>query len=457
MLRIIKSYWTGVKRLSGLRVSLLWLTPGRVMACLSLLGLAGLSVIAGAAVMYFEVPPFSFFNAAFGGARAWYQRGLADPLPSAGPGGMARAGVWRDHPPGTFDGFTLYTTTQGPRAKLINMRGDVVHEWELPFRKAWATPPHVRDPLPDQQIHWFRAHLYPNGDLLAVYHAEGDTPFGYGLVKVDKDSRLQWAYAGNTHHDIDVDEDGAIYTLGQKIDRKPPPGLDELPGPLITDSLVVLAPDGRERESIPLLEAFRDSSYAQLFLAALDLAPARGPAASRDSKGDLVHANSVKVLTRNLAPKFPLFRPGQVLISFRTPNLLAVVDRGTRTVVWAARGIWQAQHDAEFLQNGHILLYDNVGSNHGSRVVEYDPQTQAVTWIYQNENSDPFRAASRGMKQRLPNGNTLLTDPDHWLLLEVTPTKDLVWKACCGGIVTGARRYGPDELTFLKGEAHARP
>jgi len=84
-------------------------------------------------------------------------------------------------------------------------------------------------------------------------------------------------------------------------------------------------------------------------------------------------------------------------------------------------------------------------------------RAQAVTWAYSSENALPFRAASRGMKQRLPNGNTLIVDPDNWLLLEVTRDKELVWEYCCGGIVTGARRYRPDELTFLKGGARGRP
>ena len=59
--------------------------------------------------------------------------------------------------------------------------------------------------------------------------------------------------------------------------------------------------------------------------------------------------------------------------------------------------------------------------------------------------------------RRLSNGNTLITDPDQWLLLEVTPGKEVVWEACCGGIVTSARRYRPQELHFLEGDPRARP
>src|SRR5262249_50679288 len=136
--------------------------------------------------------------------------------------------------------------------------------------------------------------------------------------------------------------------------------------------------------------------------------------------------------------------------------------------VWAARGIWQLQHDAEFLDNGHLLMYDNLGSLRGTRILEYDPQTQAIPWLYANENERPFHARFRGVTQRLPNGNTLIVDPDHRRLLEVTRDKELVWESALppfdprsvppnAHAINGARRYGADELTFLKGVARARP
>jgi hypothetical protein len=425
----------------------------RVVPGLSILGLAGLSFMAGTAVMYFQLPPSGFFDLAFAGAKAWYQRGRTQGLLSGSD--RAPEGVQRDDPEQTSDGFTLYTTTRGPHARLIDMRGNTVHTWELPFSRAFPRAAHVRAPLPDEQIHWFRAHLYPNGDLLAVYHAEGDTPYGYGLVKLDKDSRLLWAYADNAHHDIDVGEDGAICTLVQKIAREPPPGLD-LPGPLIDDFLVVLSPEGRERRRVRLLEAFRDSPYAGLLRAALALPPKGRPLAA-DAQGDFVHANSVKVLRRSLAPRFPGLLPGQVLVSLRSTHLLAVVDLSSRSVVWAARGVWQSQHSADFLTDGRFLVYDNCGSAHATRLVEYDPRTQAVPWVYATEGANSFRATTRGMQQRLANGNTLLTDPDHWLLLEATRDREIVWKYRAGAVVTGARRYPANELTFLKGRAGARP
>jgi hypothetical protein len=65
------------------------------------------------------------------------------------------------------------------------MQGKVVHQWELPFSQAWPQAPHIQRPLADEQIHWFLCRAYPNGDLLVVYHADGDTPYGYGLAMIN--------------------------------------------------------------------------------------------------------------------------------------------------------------------------------------------------------------------------------------------------------------------------------
>jgi hypothetical protein len=486
------SFRTRLKRLLHARTPIPTPTLGQLIAGLSILGAVGLGFLYGAAVMSFQLPPYDFLDRCFAGARAWQERGKSTiPVLSSEKAKVAKKkeGINVDKAEKTFDGFTLYTMSDGARAMLIDMRGTMVHRWELPFSQAWPDPPHVANPLADEQIHWFCCHLYPNGDLLAIYHADGDTPFGYGLVKLDKDSKLLWAYANNVHHDLDIGEDGSIYTLTQKLVSEPPPGLEFIPSPYLTDSLVVLSPEGRELENISIPEAFINSPYALVLSSdnsPLDdtnrsgpnAAPPQGPSTPNRSvgypkppivKGDLLHTNSVKVLSRALAAKFPLFKAGQVLLSLRNRHTLAVLDRPTRQVTWAAQGLWRRQHDAEFLDNGHLLLYDNFGSRRQTRILEYEPLTQAIRWAYTNEDSTPFSAFMCGMKQRLPNGNTLIVDPDHRRLFEVTPDKELVWENYCplppppldqlprNHGVRCARRYGAGELTFLQGVARARP
>jgi hypothetical protein len=417
--------------------------------------------------MFFQLPPYDFLYEAFTGAKAWHERGQPVITSFKPPDLEIGEGLTADQPDKTFDGFTLVTTTQGARATLVDMRGKLVHQWELPFSLAWPHPSHVKDALPDKQIHWFRCHLFPNGDLLAIYQAENDTPCGYGLVKLNKDSKVLWRYEGRVHHDLDVDEKGTIYTLTHDLKREAPDGLGYLPTPYLADSLVILSSGGMEIASIPVEEAFRDSAYSLLLSTSIaEQGTPRDRLSSPSSfdsvlqppsKGDLFHTNSVKVLSHKLARKFPLLQAGQVLISLRNLHTIAVLDVGKRSVVWAARGPWRVQHDVDFLDNGHLLLFDNHGWSKGCRVIEYDPVTQAIPWVYSDADASPFHAIYRGMKQRLPNGNTLIVDPDSGRLFEVTLGKELVWECYGPRSITGARRFAPEELTFLQGVALPRP
>jgi hypothetical protein len=166
---------------------------------------------------------------------------------------------------------------------------------------------------------------------------------------------------------------------------------------------------------------------------------------------DVLHTNSVKVLSRALAPKFPLFKAGQLLISPRHLDAVAVLDPHSGKVVWAARGPWHAQHDPSFLVNGRLLLFDNLGSTKGSRVLEYDLQRQSFPWWYSDDNGTAFYSRIRGVTQRLSNGNTLIVNSDNGEVFEVTPARERVWSCSFGRVsLNCARRYSPENLSFLK-------
>jgi hypothetical protein len=246
-----------------------------------------------------------------------------------------------------------------------------------------------------------------------------------------------------------------------------PRGLEYIPTPCLVDVVDVLSPEGKRRKRIPLLEAIRDSPYAPLLCmlerprktgGAAPAGPTPAPFRDDQQRRDVLHTNSVKVLRRALAPKFPRFRPGQLLLSPRHLDALVVLDPDRGQVVWGARGPWHAQHDPSFLGNGHLLLFDNLGSPGGSRVLEYDPATQAFPWEYPGPDGTPFLSRLRGMGQRLPNGNTLIVNSDGGEAFEVTPDREIVWSCSCGQVdLTCARRYTPDQLPFLRGEHPARP
>jgi hypothetical protein len=443
---------------------------------LSILGLVSLSYLLGAAVMFFGMPTSDYLNKAFIGARAWRERRDAFVrAPRGGPG----EGYWPpvlgkvDKPGKTFDGFTLCLFIPGSKAVLLNMRGDVVHEWSVSFSEVWPEPTHVKGPVDDSTVGLFGCYLYPNGDLLVVFHGVPNPANGYGLVKLDKNSRVIWKYAGNFHHDVDVGEDGTVYAIDQKLLRKTPRGLEDIPVPCMVDYLVMLSPEGVKQKEISLLEALNDSPYAALLSTlhradrrTLLASPAFTPADDDVRRRDVLHTNCVRVLSEKRAPKFPLFKAGQVLFSMRHTSVLGVLDPQSRAVVWAASGPWEAQHDPQFLDDGRLLIFDNLGSAKGSRVLEYDPRTQAFPWSYSGENRGPFLSAERGMSQRLPNGNTLIVNSQQMEILEVTRSKEVVWSCSWPqpsdprterSFLSTARRFGPEQLRFLKKALRPRP
>ena len=144
------------------------------------------------------------------------------------------------------------------------MQGRVVREWGVPFSQLWDKSAAVKNPQPDSHVYIEKTHLYPNGDLLALYVAVGDTPWGYGLVKYDRNNNVLWKYLGHVHHDLTVAPDGRIFVLTQEIGQDDLPQYPHLKAPRIDDYIVVLSPDGRELKKVRLIDSLLRSPYARL-------------------------------------------------------------------------------------------------------------------------------------------------------------------------------------------------
>ncbi|MGH7140950.1 MAG: arylsulfotransferase family protein, partial [Pirellulales bacterium] len=368
-------------------------------------------------------------------------------------------------------GYTLYTCSadeqSGTQALLIDMRHRLVHRWSMDFSK--IRPERHESSRTGRSACFFGTYLYPNGDLLVVFH--GRSSQDVGLAKLDAQSNLVWFRPETIHHDVDVAEDGTIYALQKEICRVPPAGVERVRLPCALDLLLALSPDGKLlRTPISILEAFRDSPYAEL-LAAIEepdqshqppagsTAQCATPLVFRDASGinDALHLNCVRSLSSELAAKFPAFKAGQVLISLRNPSVIAMLDPLRGRVVWAARGPWLAQHDPQFLDNGHLLIFDNLGSPRGSRVLEFDPRTQAIPWSYSGSAAGSFYTSERGMSQRLPNGNTFIVDSEGGEMIEVTSDGEGVWSYSLDRFIASGRRYAPEQLPFLAPGTRPRP
>jgi hypothetical protein len=143
-------------------------------------------------------------------------------------------------------------------------------------------------------------------------------------------------------------------------------------------------------------------------------------------------------------------------------DTIAVFDPDAEDVAWARTGPWHRQHDPEFLANGHLLIFDNLGHlgpGGASRILELDPVTLAILWSYEGDEERPFFSAWRSVQQRLPNGNTLITESDAGRVFEVTPDKEIAWEYVnpvrgkdgeLAPVILGAERLDRSTLEFLR-------
>jgi hypothetical protein len=318
--------------------------------------------------------------------------------------GPSGSGVVKYDESRAYRGYNLYVSGHSPEAVLMDMQGKILHTWSHDFADIWPGrefPEELRG-----RDMWRRAYLYENGDLLAIHE-------GICLIKLDKNSNLLWVYEGGCHHDLDVTPDGKIYVLARKAAVIPRINEND---PVLEDFIVVLDANGNELKRISILEAMERSDYKRFLAHML-------------KKGDIFHTNTIEVLDGRLAGISPAFKAGNVLISILKINTIAVIDLKTEKAVWALVGRWRRQHQPTVLDNGKLLIFDNQGLRKmRSRVIEFDPVTKEIGWAYSGTKAQRLYSESCGSCQRLPNGNTLITESDNGRALEVTPDKTVVWE-----------------------------
>jgi len=189
--------------------------------------------------------------------------------------------------------------------------------------------------------------------------------------------------------------------------------------------------------------------------------------------GDWMHINSMSLLGPNklFDAGDHRFHPDNIIWDSRESNIFAIVSRKTGEIVWkigpdyngtkALRDLgWMiGQHHAHMVPRGlpgegNILVYDNGGwagygaPNPGSptgiknalrdysRVVEFDPTTLEIVWqhtpkeagLLHPTDSNRYYSPFISSAQRLPNGNTLITEGSGGRIIEVTADHELVWE-----------------------------
>ncbi|MCP3916455.1 MAG: hypothetical protein GY711_12935 [bacterium] len=298
-------------------------------------------------------------------------------------------------------GLNLYSSGHAPVAFLADMSGEVLHRWE----RAYDSLPDAPAMQHTTQNAWRRVRLLPDGSLLAIWD-------GLGLTKLDRGSNVVWHFGGPAHHDLDVAPDGRILVLTRR-----PAIVSRLNAkqPILDDAITTLSADGEVLARTSLVECLLNSSYSEHLVRA-----------AREA-GDILHTNTLELLDEQSAAAHPSWSPGDVLVCFRDLDRIAVIDLERRRTVWMTDGDWAAPHQPTVLENGNLLIFDNMGHASHSKVLELDPRTGAEAWRWSTEPPADFFSVFCGTAERLANGNTLVTESCRGHAFEVTPGGEIAW------------------------------
>jgi len=297
-----------------------------------------------------------------------------------------------------------------PEAMLMDMEGKILHTWR--YKNAYEIWKHSPQNDPGGSF-WRRAHLFENGDILAIYE-------GLGLIKLDKNSNLVWSYTSSRapHHDLEVLDNGTIYTLTRERKK-----IDRLCSVYVCEEYItILSAHGQLLKEYSLIDLIENSPYARMLIND-SFVKAGG------FYGHILHANTIEVFDGSLAQVSPLLKKGNILISILITHTICIIDLEKERVVWAlGSGMWRHQHQPTLLENGNMLIFDNKDHDNASAVKEFNPFSQKIEWLYQGSPEHPFFSVTCGSNQRLPNGNTLITETDNGRAFEVTPDREIVWE-----------------------------
>lgn len=349
----------------------------------------------------------------------------------------ARTGLTAHDPARAFQGYTLFAPMFGDgTVYLIDMQGDVVHTWTMPYRPG------------------LYGYLLPNGRLFYSGKVMQDLERfeawrrfkGGAVLEADWHGNVLWEVThADHHHDARKLRNGNVILLCLRpvpaaLHDKISGGLpgSEINGTIYADYLLEVTTTG------DVVWEWR--SWEHLDFTTEVITP-------QDHREEWTHGNTVAEMP-----------DGNLLVSFRNICTVAMIERSTGDIRWKLGGPPLAQqHDPRPLANGNVLIFDNGTHRRDhpapfSRVIEVDPRTSDIVWEYVDQSLFDFFSPYISGAQRLPNGNTLICEGCDGRLFEVTPDKDVVWEYVnpyfshevgrpgLNNWVFRALRYSPEEI-----------
>jgi len=324
-----------------------------------------------------------------------------------------KRGVTKNNPQKTFKGINVCASVGASGVHLMDMKGKVLHTWNANnMNDTWHA----------------MVRLCPNGDLLAIAESRN-------LVRLDWDSNVKWVNRMRFHHEITLAANGDIYAMARKDEIR---FIYGFPVPVLNDYIVIMSPDGIVKREISLfgtakeyitsdkvLKLYRWITKSDNKKKLFQLKKHRGYIFDVGSIFDVFHANTITIMEKIEG----LCRKGDLLICIRELDLIGILDFETGEFIWTwGPGELSRPHHPTLLQDGNILIFDNGRIREYSRVIELEPTSQKIVWEYKASPEKSFYSRIMGACQRLPNGNTLITESDKSRVFEVTPQGQVVWE-----------------------------
>lgn len=344
----------------------------------------------------------------------------------------ALRGVTYYNPFKAYDGYTLFLAPDmGPI--LIDIEGNIVHSWQAPLQAHCRLLPngllsgwiHQDFPSPDMGFEPEGGHVgfWPER---SAFDATGDNI----IVEIDWDGNIVWQTRApyQTHDTFPLD-----IAPGDKWSQKDKghylyPAYH--PDGIFPDSLAKKWQGGVPGTEYKgkvwgdiIYEVDRDGKIVWEWKTRDHLDPVLDAFPPLDMRANF-HSNTISPC-----------RDGTILWSGRVLCQIHKIAYPSGEVVGRyGKGELFHQHDCKELSNGNILTLDN-GSHRSnfygpeySRSVEIDPKTGKVVWEYTADPPSNFYTSVMAGSDRLPNGNTLISDAYNGRLFEVTREKELVWE-----------------------------
>ena len=232
--------------------------------------------------------------------------------------------------------------------RLFNGDGKELHYWPVHYDRL---DPDGRSPN-NIFLHGFS--VFEDGAIVVNFDRGGV------LAKLDACGDTLWNLGSSFHHMVDRSFDGSIWAWqGRK-------------GHPFDHWLVQIDPvSGEFLRRISLIEDIMLKQDQMGIFGVLrydEVTPSR-------YQSDPFHPNDVEILGPDKSGAFPLFEEGDIMISLRSLNLVAVLDPDTLKVKWWQHGPWHRQHDPDFQTDGTITVFDNRLDLGQSQIIKIDPQS----------------------------------------------------------------------------------